>query len=138
MWKRKIRFFEGQTPEQRAHHEKSTRRDDALRANLCTAFEFWRACGRPICKRRQACSHDPQICFDTHWFAMPEEIRWLIRAAAKARCDGLPPDQASRRAVAEVEAMLARQAALRQSLDAARPPDETPHRAPPAPRVRGL
>ena len=134
MWKRTTKFAAWQTPEQRAYQAKLVRRDDARRLAMCNALQFWRACRTRECKRRHACSGDPQACFTQKWEQFPEAAKDWFRAVRKARQDGLSMEQAIARATAE----LAREAEIVAKFEAARAPAEAPRFTPPTPRVRGL
>jgi hypothetical protein len=139
MWKRTIKFNPDQTPEQRAWQEKWVRRDDARRVAMCNALQFWRACHTRECKRRHACSGDPQACFTRHWEHYPEEAKVWFRAVAKLRQDGLSTQQAMQRANDEMARVEEAEAAARRALDAALPPPQDRAASPPIlPRVRTL
>jgi hypothetical protein len=141
MWKRKINFVKGQTAEQRAYQEKSTRRSDRRRARMCDALKFWGVCATPLCRRRHACSGDPEACFETKWPIVPDEVKEWLRAARALRASGLSPQQAMQQAHAEVARVKEAEAAAQRALEraaAAPKPAAPPEIAPPAPRVRRL
>jgi hypothetical protein len=137
MWKREIKFHPNQTPAHRAYQAKSTRRDDARKARMCDALQFWRLCFTPQCKRRHACSGDPQACFTAKWEIVPDEVKEWLRAAQTLRQSGLSPRDAMQQARAEVARVKEVEAAAARALQAA-PPARVERVEPPMPRVRTL
>jgi hypothetical protein len=102
MWRRTMTFANWQTPEQRKAQAAIWRRQDKQQLTICNALQFWRVCDEGACTRRRTCSGDPHACFDRQWARYPEEEKTWIRAAIKARLDGLSPEAAGRAADAEL------------------------------------
>jgi hypothetical protein len=76
--------------------------DIASKRRMCTAFERWRACGRPSCRRLHVCFGDPLACFARFWSGHPKAFHAWIVAAGDARATGLTMRQAMRVADSQV------------------------------------
>jgi hypothetical protein len=102
MWQRTMTFAKWQTPAQRKAQAAIWRRHDKQQLTICNVLQFWRVCEEGACTRRQTCCGDPHACFDRQWARYSEEEKVWIRAAIKARADGLSPEAAGRAADAEL------------------------------------
>jgi hypothetical protein len=45
----------------------------------CEAFALWRTCGRPRCRREQACCGDPGLCLRRALDVVPRRMQWQTR-----------------------------------------------------------
>lgn len=110
-----------------------------LRA-LCRALEFWRVCGKPVCRRALDCMGDAEACFRRFWPEIPERTKVWIRAAIAARAGGMGNKAAALAADAEVARWHELQ--MRYAPKPASPEpvkhSEAPKRVAPMPRIRML
>ena len=88
MFRTKVTFSENQTPEQRKAHAENWRRMDEQRRTINNAFQFWRICAKPVCRRNRTCSHDMHACFERHWRPIPEDQKEWVRGAIVAKHGG--------------------------------------------------
>ena len=93
MRKRTMTYADWQAPEQRKALVASERRNRANSA-LSDILVFWRFCGQPVCRRRHACSGDPDACFARQWALCSEDAKVGIRAFMDARAAGLSDQRA--------------------------------------------
>jgi len=98
MFHTKVTFSENQTPEQRKAHAAHWRREDARRRAINNAFQFWRICSKPVCRRNRTCSHDMHACFERRWRAIPEDQKEWLRGAIVAKHGGANGDAVLRAA----------------------------------------
>ena len=131
MFQTKLTFIPGQAPEQRKAQAAYWRRQDAQRRGINDALGFWRVCGKPQCRRNQACSFDMHACFARHWAQVPEEDKEYLRGCITAARDGVRGlDALDRAGLAAREKYLDR-------MDRSNAPPATPApAASPAPDVR--
>jgi hypothetical protein len=54
------------------------------RRGLCSYLKFWKYCGHKKCLRARTCAGEGCDCFGRLWPIVPEELKVIIRAAAKA------------------------------------------------------
>jgi hypothetical protein len=88
MFQTKVTFAKDQTPEQRKAYAAGLRRRDERRRIVNNAFQFWRICSKPVCRRNRSCSHDMHACFERHWRPIPEDQKEWIRGAIVAKHEG--------------------------------------------------
>lgn len=119
-----------------AEHIAEFNRIQALRRvllrRMTDAFEAYRDCANPACRRARGCQRDDGACLTAIMRAMPESERRLFRHAIENRLAGLAPEEALRRAavrVEEEEARLAAQGFGRAAGTAGPGPEEAPRGA---------
>jgi hypothetical protein len=98
MFQTKVTFSKDQTPEQRKAHAANWRREDDRQRIVNNAFQFWRICSKPVCRRNRTCSHDMHACFERHWRPIPEDQKEWLRGAIVAKSEGANADAALRAA----------------------------------------
>lgn len=122
MFQTKVTFSAEQTPEQRKAHAAYWRGKDARRRGINNLLGFWRVCGKPVCRRNRACSHDMHACFARLWPLVPEENKEYLRGCILAARDGAAGDEI-------IRAADARRADYLKSLEPKSVPAALPRRA---------
>jgi hypothetical protein len=145
MFQTKVTFTERQTPEQRKAHAAHWRRRDAHFRRFNTALDFWRTCGKPVCRRQRSCAGDMHACFEHNWALVADEDKEYWRGCIMAARNTRSIDEVHRAGLAAREAFLKhkeRIEALLASSAPIRPADEaqpaTDERADPVVRIRRL
>jgi hypothetical protein len=102
-----------QTPEQHAWQMKHFAERLVFLRWRNDLFELWRYCDLKRCSRGKGClGHDPGECGMRFFPHMPDEFKLWLRHALELRRAGVPPEEASRRADAEVAAAIERVKAI--------------------------
>jgi hypothetical protein len=105
------------------------------RRYFCSFLKFYIACGQAKCRRVRACVGDANECFPRLWPVVPENLKFGIRVAAKARAAGLSTAETE----AEIKRELARWRETVAPRIAAEPASQAPSIAPASgPRIRVL
>src|SRR4029078_7317318 len=68
-----------------------------------TKLGFFRACSQKPCRRAQVCVGDGKACFDRWWDHVYPEVKALTRALYYALHQGVPDEEARRRADAAAD-----------------------------------
>jgi hypothetical protein len=95
-------YGDAPTPAQLRAQAEFDRQRQAHRRKLCNMFEFWSVCPHGQCQRRRSCVGDAEACFERRWWVVPEELKILLHAFAKARVAGMSFEDAHRAADEEV------------------------------------
>jgi hypothetical protein len=102
-----------QTPEQHAWEMNHFHEREIFLRKRNNMFELWRYCDLKRCTRAKSCvGHDPGECGMRFFPHMPDEFKLWLRHAIELRRAGVPPEEACRRADAEVAAAIERVKAL--------------------------